>query len=290
MFFCTSKDMIHGCVAYDLIVTWTGNAKWNTEVTHGNNLPTISSSECIFRFGTKYSSSDTNSIAHQQQSLTVYLVVHSRRTGDTLRFPISSCNTIQQDTVTVDNFQQQRQHDPIALQQLLDALSTLNSETQSCGPHKANYILVSDVDSVNDSNVKKEKILGIAPFHIHVYKCNETNLAIVDVDGTITTSTLSGFWNTAVHNDYSTRHCHDNVCQFFSNVVTAPSAGTSNNNDNPNKKSIQLVYLTNRPITYVAETRNLLTALLDDQYSLPKGPLIGFTGNLSGVFKVRITG
>ena len=119
---------------------------------------------------------------------------------------------------------------------------------------------------------------------------------ILDLDGTITTSTLTGFWNTAVLHDYSIRLCHAGVCQFLNHLVrTNTSTNTTTNHNAATAPStttssspIQLIYLTNRPIAFVDTTRNLLKELQEDTYTLPEGPLIGFTGSLAGVFKVRL--
>jgi LNS2 (Lipin/Ned1/Smp2) len=315
-------SLISGCTAYDLILVHnesnTNDHKIYDASTAQPPLPptssSIAASECIFRFGTQYSSSGGSSFS-TGSSYAVYLVVHDGNTGDTLRFSISAYNTIQQDplfgldtssTPTVNNNdhrnslekqdQKQRQHDPVALQQLMDALTGANTTGTStdnpCGPYKANFMLMSTNKNKNDSSADsanatttKETLLGIAPFRIFIYPCHTTKLGIVDVDGTITTSTLSGFWNTAVLQDYSTRHCHAGVCPFLTQLVTT-STSTSAVEPSTTTGSIQLIYLTNRPITYVDATRNLLNELQEDCYTLPKGPLIGFTGNLAGVFKV----
>jgi hypothetical protein len=254
----------------------------------------------------------------------VYLVVHHGTTGDTLRFPISPThNTIQQphqqDHHNPANVESksllQPKHDPIALHQLMEALtSSCVHQKQWCGPYKANFVLMSITTTANNNNshhddnvssnvatvtaAPQETILGVAPLRIFIYPSSTTKLGIVDVDGTITTSTLHGFWNTAILHDYSIRHCHAGICPFLtqyavvtptstsSTTTTTTSNETINKHHQQQRNHIQLIYLTNRPITYVDATRNLLNELREDHYTLPKGPLIGFTGNLAGVFKV----
>ena len=335
---------------YDTLVTTT------TEQPQQSSPETssIGASECMFRFGTQCSSSDgrnsnrnddyKNAPPSKSPTTAVYLVVPHCKTGDILRFPISAYNTIQQDSLLVveqicspnqskssfeeeqqqldRDLKQQRQHDPMALQQLMDALTGANTSLSNdgtdhfrCGPYKANFLFMSIITASTTNNssndeidnipstaaaasttttavtTTKETLLGITPFRIFIYPCHTTKLGIVDVDGTITTSTLSGFWNTAVLQDYSTHHCHAGVCPFFTKLVTtvlptSSSSSTPKTTNETTTTNIQLIYLTNRPITYVDATRNLLNELQEDSYALPKGPLIGFTGNLAGVFKV----
>lgn len=261
--------MIAGCSAYDLIIVRrTGSA--DSEVQHitesTSNVPSarpaprsISGSECMFRFGSKYSSSmNFETQARLQQQYTVYLIVVHPITGSTIRFPILPTNTIQPEQ-TVSTAVSTSQHDESALMRIIEPFS-------EGVPNKAHYILVSDMN---------DEIIGIAPFDIYVWH-SDCKIAVVDVDGTITTSTLTGFWNTAVMHDYSSKHCHSGLCRFLSNIVeTAPT------------DKLRLLYLTNRPVTFVDTTRNLLIKLQQDSSPLPRGPVIGFMGELAGVFKVK---
>ena len=317
----------------------------------------IGASECIFRFGTQYSSSNSSDdritpVDKESANMKVYLVVHHSRTGDILQFPISSYNTIQQDPAFTavnevvsptttnqssyerplqDRDETLRSHDPIALQHLMEALTGGGGDSSDSaidttpvptvphhprGPYKANFILMSSTTTNNNKNnnnddddddtkdndltaprsTKPETLLGIAPFRIFIYPSHHTQLVILDLDGTITTSTLTGFWNTAVLHDYSIRLCHAGVCQFLNHLVrtnTSTNTNTTNHNaatapsTTTSSSPIQLIYLTNRPIAFVDTTRNLLKELQEDTYTLPEGPLIGFTGSLAGVFKVR---
>jgi uncharacterized membrane protein YfhO len=109
--------MMAGCTAYDLILVHRTSSVTDTTTSHTNEappstttsleatqqlLPSIGASECMFRFGTQYSSSTSSSstsdhqVSQQQQQQQhksrVYLVVHHSQTGDTLRFPISAHN------------------------------------------------------------------------------------------------------------------------------------------------------------------------------------------------------
>jgi hypothetical protein len=298
--------MIPGCTAYDLIVvvgtesdtdTITANNSQQGKTTTTTPVTRISCSECMFRFGTIHSSNDeaaSRQQQEQQQYYSVYIVIHDQKSGNTLRLPISSNNTIQCEVSSNDSTSQLHVHDPIALQQIVNALC-IDDISDTNGPFNANFILHSPGE--------EERIVGIAPFHIYLYHKDMTNLAIVDVDGTITTSTLSGFWNTAILHDYSPNHCHAGVCRFFNHFVTnstpttiTTTTTTSNSHDDTtgngntslSKSRIQLLYLTNRPISYVDATRNLLIELEQEKCQLPRGPLIGFCGGLAGVFKVYI--
>ena len=276
--------MISGCTAYDLILV-DGRGR-EAHPDDDSNTTVFSMGACMFRFGSYTSSSDDDRrmmMTIPPPRYTVYLVVHDRRTGDTLRFPISAHNTLQQQqpTTTGDSslLSQPQPHDPAALQQLVEALTWSSPDRTVDGPpYPANFVLVSSTEN-------GETILGMAPMRIFVV-LHSTSLAIVDVDGTITTSTLSGFWNTAVRQDYSIRHCHAGVVPFLHQLVHRP---TRTNASSSTTTTIQCIYLTNRPITYVDATRSLLNELREDIYTLPKGPLLGFTGNLAGVFQVGLS-
>ena len=172
---------ISGCTAYDLILVHddddttarsgtsksTGNSvvqhaptnKVTTSTTSSITSPSttlsISASECIFRFGTRYSSSSREDAPNEDATISVYLVVHHSTTGATLRFPISTYNTIQQqqqqpepglvvqpppsnsDQTAFHN--ERQQHDPVALRQLMEALTSANhnnnTATNPCGPY-----------------------------------------------------------------------------------------------------------------------------------------------------------
>lgn len=245
--------MIAGCTAYDLIIL-----KHASKMARESSR-SISGSECMFRFGFKYSTSMSfEKQSRLQQQYSVYLIVVHPITGDTMRFPISPSNTVQSDQ-SFSAVAPTPLHDEATLQRIIEPFS-------EGGPYNAHYILISTTD---------DEIIGIAPFDIYVWH-SDCKVAVVDVDGTITTSTLTGFWNTAVLHDYSSKHCHGGVCRFLSHLVDTASCS-----------NLRVLYLTNRPITYVEATRNLLANLLQDGHPLPRGPLIGFMGDLAGVFKVQ---
>jgi LNS2 (Lipin/Ned1/Smp2) len=165
--------------------------------------------------------------------------------------------------------------------------------------------MYKDDDDDDDDDDDSEVIVGLASCFIFVWNVSD-RVIVVDVDGTITKSTLTGFWQTAVRRDYSASSCHDGVCRFLSHLVPPnDNDSTTIDTDTPtgtgSTESMRCVYLTNRPITYVEPTREFLLALQQtDQSSdgtnssrtavsrLPHGPLIGFMGNLSGVFRVSM--
>lgn len=117
-----------------------------------------------------------------------------------------------------------------------------------------------------------QAILGIAHCNVFLW-VSDAPLSLVDVDGTITKTTLSGFWNSAIRLDFSGDHCHEGVCPFVNKL---------NNKTN-------IVYLTNRPITYASTTRDFLKNVEQDGRGLPDGLLIGFMGTLLGVVQVGET-
>jgi LNS2 (Lipin/Ned1/Smp2) len=241
--------MLAGCNAYDLILVVQNNNK--------DDHPAAACSDCMFRFGA------LGCTIAPDSGMAVYFVVVDPATGGALRFPVVN-NTIQapetstrgrsnsQAAVDQDN----DKHDASALTHLASCLRP--------GSNTARFLLVDN----NNTNSNGE-IVGIAPMHIYLWNALD-KIVVVDVDGTITKSTLLGFWNTAVRRNYSHVSCHDGVCEFLTSI--------------PN---VRCIYLTNRPITYAEPTRGFLTELRQGENRLPEGPLIGFTGGLAGVFKVR---
>lgn len=115
-----------------------------------------------------------------------------------------------------------------------------------------------------------QEVEGIAPCNVFLWN-SDSPISMVDVDGTITKTTLSGFWNSAIRLDFSGHHCHDGVCPFVNALA----------------ESTNIIYLTNRPITYASITRSFLESVEQTKSGLPDGLLIGFMGTLYGVFEVR---
>jgi phosphatidate phosphatase PAH1 len=117
------------------------------------------------------------------------------------------------------------------------------------------------------------RIVSIVPTNIFVWDYRD-KICIVDVDGTITSSTIPAFLATVYLQNYTV--CHPGVCQFLSQLVErAPCR-------------LRLLYLTARPIAMAESTRKFLAEAQQDGLGLPDGPLIGFTGTLAGVLKMEM--
>lgn len=142
--------------------------------------------------------------------------------------------------------------------------------------------------------------IGRASFNIHLWNANHDEIILVDIDGTITKSTLRGFLITAIvlpivlgqeqnknyyyHHHYYDYYCHDGVCRFFTTLLRNTNCGNK-------KQSFRIVYVSNRPITYINSTRLFLQNVKqqrqsssqqvlqheDNCDSLPNGPIIGST-------------
>lgn len=256
--------MLADCTAYDLILVQSCNDD------DDNTIKAAACSDCMFRFGTKGSEFPYNNDDDDDDcGLSVYLLVVDHVTGNALRFPVHK-DTIRQ---PFDGSNKSRpsskemtdnKHDAAALIQLASCLKP--------GSNSARFLLLQK---------ETDEIVGIAPMHIYLWHAHSDQMVVVDVDGTITKSTLTGFWQTAVMRDYSHTSCHSGVCQFLSALQMCIPPPNHHN-------VVRMVYLTNRPITYADPTRELLLELRQDGHRLPEGPLIGFTGGLAGVFKVRI--
>jgi phosphatidate phosphatase PAH1 len=140
------------------------------------------------------------------------------------------------------------------------------------------------------TNTETRHLLGICELDFFVYELGspdqqkqqqqQQKIIVVDVDGTITKSTMKGFLYTAIYEDFAENHCHDGICYFLSSLMD------EQNNDD--KSAVKFVYLTNRPISYAKSTRKFLKEFRQDSYRLPRAPLIGFMGNLAGVFKMDL--
>ncbi|GAX20975.1 phosphatidate phosphatase LPIN [Fistulifera solaris] len=117
------------------------------------------------------------------------------------------------------------------------------------------------------------RIVSIVPTNIFVWDYRD-KICIVDVDRTISSSTIPAFLATVYLQNYTV--CHPGVCQFLSQLVErAPCR-------------LRLLYLTARPIAMAEPTRTFLAEAQHDGFGLPEGPLIGFTGTLAGVLKMEM--
>jgi len=233
--------MLWDCDAYDLIL-----------IQDGDNTPSCSESMISFQ---QQNGRRSTIIANDNDyaDWTVYLLVVGEN-GEDHRFPVVN-NMIQDGTGINGSGGNNEKHSVDALMQIASCLKP--------GRNQARFLLVDDQDG---------RILGIAPMNIFLWSADD-KVVVVDVDGTITKSTMRGFLCTAIYEDFSDTYCHDGVCEFLASI--------------PN---VRFVYLTNRPISYATTTRKFLTELCqDEKHRLPAAPLIGFTGGLAGVFKVIIS-
>ncbi|KAL7485840.1 hypothetical protein ACHAW6_011499 [Cyclotella cf. meneghiniana] len=113
------------------------------------------------------------------------------------------------------------------------------------------------------------------------------SVIVCDVDGTITKSDVRGVIDTVVQEKFS--HIHRGVCKFFNELVNVPGE---------NSGEVRLLYLSSRPISYIAQTRKLLVGLSQEdeefasqrsavtsikRFCLPPGPIICHRGSLSTV-------
>jgi phosphatidate phosphatase PAH1 len=118
-----------------------------------------------------------------------------------------------------------------------------------------------------------QRTVSIVPTNIFVWDYRD-KIYIVDVDGTITSSTIPAFLATVYLQNYTL--CHPGVCQFLCKLVQRAPC------------QLRLLYLTARPIAMAASTRKFLAEAQQDGLGLPEGPLIGFTGTLAGVLKMEV--
>lgn len=120
---------------------------------------------------------------------------------------------------------------------------------------------------------KNQRLISIAPANIFLWDYRD-KVCVVDVDGTITSSTIPAFLATVYLRDYTV--CHRGVCRFLSQIIEKASC------------QLRLLYLTARPIAMAYSTRKFLADVRQDGHSLPEGPLIGYMGTLAGVLKMEM--
>jgi hypothetical protein len=83
-------------------------------------------------------------------------------------------------------------------------------------------------------------------------------LVVMDIDGTVTKSNITGYWQTVFMGVYS--YVHEGVVVFLDTLVKT--------------HKLNVVYVTSRPITHQQETKNLLEGIQAvDGYEMPMGPL-----------------
>ena len=116
---------------------------------------------------------------------------------------------------------------------------------------------------MNESN----QLLATAQANLYLWS-SAANIIVCDIDGTITKSNARGVLDTMVLESYA--HVHDGVCDFLRNIQASD-------------ESLQLLYLTSRPLSYAQSTRRFLEGLRQDQQKLPDGPLFMHPGTLGTV-------
>ncbi|CBN80070.1 conserved unknown protein [Ectocarpus siliculosus] len=95
-----------------------------------------------------------------------------------------------------------------------------------------------------------------------------TPMIVVDIDGTITRSDVSGLMMT-LSPGLVTNHTHEGICSLLARMVDEAGA--------------QVVYLTSRPISLAAKTRTFLASTEQEGKRLPLGPLQCCLEKVSGV-------
>jgi LNS2 (Lipin/Ned1/Smp2) len=233
---CAETMVVNG-TAYDLILV-QGRRHGTGE---GGNVAvetTSTCSDCLFRFDAHFQSSNA--------LLVVYLLVVDSVDGESHRFPVIN-NTIQSPESASLFISRHGPSScptaPLPTQHDQQALADLSKRLQM-GRNKARYVLVQTApttatrsNSQDDAFMYEEDddsevIVGLASCFIFVWNVSD-QVVVVDVDGTITKSTLTGFWQTAVRRDYSASSCHDGICRFLSHLIPPVDNATSIDNNTP---------------------------------------------------------
>ncbi|CAN0363167.1 unnamed protein product, partial [Discosporangium mesarthrocarpum] len=96
----------------------------------------------------------------------------------------------------------------------------------------------------------------------------DASVIVVDIDGTITKSDVTGLLMTLTPglND----HTHEGICSMLNRISTKV-------------KGAKLVYLTSRPIILAPKTRAFLTSMKQGGQTLPLAPLMCSLEGVTGV-------
>jgi phosphatidate phosphatase PAH1 len=104
-------------------------------------------------------------------------------------------------------------------------------------------------------NNTTNQVLGIAEANLFVWDYM-SNIIVCDIDGTITKSNARGVFDTMVLESYV--YAHDGVCELLTSLKEIGA-------------SIQILYLTSRPLSYAPSTCQFLQGLRQDaQHKLPQ--------------------
>lgn len=135
-----------------------------------------------------------------------------------------------------------------------------------------------------------DRTIGVAPCHIYFWSASD-RILVCDIDGTITKSNVGGIWDSIVVQQY--RYCHDNVCRFLNSVLEREQDAAYRH-----RPAIRILYLSSRPLGLAFATRKFLQNLRQPQSNnpkisgsvigLPRGPLVGYTGNILGVLHMEL--
>jgi len=148
--------------------------------------------------------------------------------------------------------------------------------------HSLLKLLVKGKNTIRYSlfNDTTNQVMGRAEANLFLWSVS-SHVIVCDIDGTITKSNARGVLDTMVLESYA--YAHDGVCEFLSHLKQLDD-------------SLQILYLTSRPVSYAKTTRRFLEGLRqaaaaaagedDDQqqqHSLPHGPLFMHPGTLGTV-------
>lgn len=232
--------------AYDLILI------------RGEDKKRIACSEPIFDFGQQdccvcfLSNYQVVLLVNADDNKTFRFAIRNRKIRDEIFG--EDCGVVDGETSTCcdDN-----SHNACSLQKIASRIEVGSSIA-------ARFILI-------DSN---QNVLGTAETRIFLWNSTD-RICVMDIDGTITTSSIVGFVRTSWMEDYSC--CHKGICSFLAKLVAKGSER-------------RVLYLTSRPIKFVHSTKRLLTSLRQDgDVALPHAPLIGYPGKLLDVLLMEVS-
>jgi len=120
-------------------------------------------------------------------------------------------------------------------------------------------------------------------------------VVISDIDGTLTKSNARGVLGTIITQNYD-MVTHSGVCDLLSRLAnsnaTLYTKSLSESSPPLSLPKTRVVYLTSRPIHLANKTREFLSGLVQTAEGsvtgLPKGPLLGFGGNLAKVLSMEV--
>ena len=216
-------------------------------------------------------------IKSKEQDIEIY--VNSKKTDVTMKLSRSGDAYFQYDELDPQVMNQQEIYDsPIEGNDKLKELDEIiKSDSGKIKSYRSFFPSSNQIKQLNlkpDRNeicfVSRTSTSGIQTLKSSIYLWPSTSkIVISDVDGTITKSDVLGQVLTVIGKDWT----HEGVTELFTKI---------------SKQGYKIIYLTARAIGQSTMTKNYLDSLIQEQKSLPTGPLIMSPDGIFTSFKREV--